>query len=394
VLSIEPMGLEAPIEWSLPPSKSHMIRWLTLAAQAEGDTGLSFTGNAGKDVLSMVDCLREIGAVVDQNESRWVVSGVGLRGFRTPERNLDCGNSGTTARFLMAIAAGMSEPVSLDGDQSLRRRDMSALAGTLRELGCEVTSDTLPLTVTGPVVPGPAHLDVSDSSQPLSALLLASPGYSGAIHLKTSLHSVSRGYSELSYELAARCGSSNEKGSNRADIEPWRPITPGEVKIPGELSLIPLAMLLAELHDVEVVLTGDDLELSGSLMELAERTEELDLRDESDIIAPAAALMALGNGGRIRGIAHARGKESDRISSTVDLFDCFGMEATETDDGIEVVGGQTLVRPTLPVDSHGDHRVAMTAMALASKCGGSVDGADVCAVSDPDFIEKLMTLGD
>ncbi len=392
MLSIEPMGLEAPIEWSLPPSKSHMIRWLTLAAQAEGDTGLSFTGNAGKDVLSMVDCLREIGAVVDQNESRWVVSGVGLRGFRTPERNLDCGNSGTTARFLMAIAAGMSEPVTLDGDQSLRRRDMSALAGALRELGCEVTSDTLPLTVTGPVVPGPAHLDVNDSSQPLSALLLASPGYSGAIHLKTSLHSVSRGYSELSYELAARCGSSNEKGSDRADIEPWRPITPGEVKIPGELSLLPLAMLLAELHDVEVVLTGDDLELSGSLMELAERTEELDLRDESDIIAPAAALMALGNGGRIRGVAHARGKESDRISSTVDLFDCFGMEAIETDDGIEVVGGQTLVRPMLPVDSHGDHRLAMTAMALASKCGGSVTGADVCAVSDPDFIEKLMML--
>jgi 3-phosphoshikimate 1-carboxyvinyltransferase len=369
-----------------------MIRWLTLAAQAEGDTGLSFTGNAGKDVLSMVDCLREIGAVVDQNESRWVVSGVGLRGFRTPERNLDCGNSGTTARFLMAIAAGMSEPVTLDGDQSLRRRDMSALASALRELGCEVTSDTLPLTVTGPVVPGPAHLDVNDSSQPLSALLLASPGYSGAIHLKTSLHSVSRGYSELSYELAARCGSSNEKGSDRADIEPWRPITPGEVKIPGELSLLPLAMLLAELHDVEVVLTGDDLELSGSLMELAERTEELDLRDESDIIAPAAALMALGNGGRIRGVAHARGKESDRISSTVDLFDCFGMEAIETDDGIEVVGGQTLVRPMLPVDSHGDHRLAMTAMALASKCGGSVVGADVCAVSDPDFIEKLMML--
>jgi len=388
------MRLEAPIEWSLPPSKSHMIRWLALAAQAEGNTGLSFAGNAGKDVLSMADCLREIGAVVDQRESRWVVSGVGSRGFRTPEGSLDCGNSGTATRFLMAIAAGMSEPVSLDGDQSLRRRDMSALAGALRELGCEVTSDTLPLTVTGPVVPGPAHLDVSDSSQPLSALLLASPGYSGTIQLKTSSHSVSRGYSELSYELAARCGSSNEMVPDGADIEPWRPITPSEVKIPGELSLLPLAMLLAELHDVEVELAGDDLKLSGSLMELAERTEELDLRDESDIIAPAAALMALGNGGRIRGVAHARGKESDRISSTVDLFDCFGMEAEETDDGIEMVGGQTLVRPMLPVDSQGDHRLAMTAMALASKCGGSVIGADVCAVSDPDFIEKLMMLED
>ena len=118
------------------------------------------------------------------------------------------------------------------------------------------------------------------------------------------------------------------------------------------------------------------------------------MRDESDIIAPAAALMALGNGGRIRGVAHARGKESDRISSTVDLLNCFGMEATETDDGIEVAGRQILVRPMLPFDSQGDHRLAMTAMVLASKCGGSVAGADVCAVSDPDFIEKLMILED
>ena len=388
------MGLEATIEWSLPPSKSHMIRWLALAAQAEGDTGLSFTGSAGKDILSMANCLRAIGVVIEQDESRWVISGVGSQGFQTPEESLNCGNSGTAARFLMAIAAGMCEPISFDGDQSLRRRDMSALTGALRELGCEVTSDTLPLTVTGPVVPGLAHLDVSGSSQPLSALLLASPSYSEVIHLKTSSHSVSRGYSELSYKLAARCGSSNEMVADGAIIEPWRPITPSEAEIPGELSLLPLAMLLAELHDVDVEITGDDLELSGSLMELAERAGELDLRDESDIIAPAAALMALGNGGRIRGVAHARGKESDRISSTVDLLECFGMEATETNDGIEVAGGQTLVRPMLPVDSQGDHRLAMTAMTLASKCGGSVAGAEVCAVTDPDFIEKLMMLED
>ena len=394
MLSIKPMGLEAAIEWSLPPSKSHMIRWLTLAAQAEGDTALSFTGSVGKDVLSMAGSLKQIGARIEQDESRWVVSGVGSRGFRTPEGALDCGNSATATRFLMAIAAGMSDPISLDGDRSLRQRDMSALAGALRELNCEVTSDTLPLTVTGPVVPGPVHLDVSASSQPLSALLLASPGYSGAIRLKTSSHSVSRGYSELSYELASRFGSSNEISSDDADIVPWRPITPSEAEIPGELSLLPIAMLLAELHDVEVVLKSDDLELSGALMELAERTEILDLRDESDIIAPAAALMALGGGGKITGVAHARGKESDRISSTVGLLNCFGMEAREVDDGIEVAGDQTPVRPKLPVDSQGDHRLAMTAMALASKCGGSVSGAEVCAVSDPDFIEKLMILED
>ena len=394
VLSIEPMGLEAAIEWSLPPSKSHMIRWLALAAQAEGDTALNFTGSVGEDVLSMSSSLERIGARIEKDESKWVVSGVGSRGFRAPEKVLDCGNSATAARFLMTIAAGMGNPVSLDGDQSLRQRDMSALASVLRKLGCEVTSDTLPLTVTGPVVPGSVHLDISASSQPLSALLLASPGYSGVIHIKTSSHSVSRGYSELSYELAGRCGSSNEMSSDGVAIVPWRPITPNEAKIPGELSLLPLAMLLAELHDVKVVLNGGDLELSGAMMELAERTEILDLRDESDIIAPAAALMALGGGGKITGIAHTRGKESDRISSTVSLLNCFGMEAREVDDGIEIIGEQSPVRPKLPVDSQGDHRLAMTAMILASKCGGSVNGAEVCAVSDPDFIDKLMILGD
>ena len=388
------MELKGTIEWSLPPSKSHMIRWLALAAQAEGETALNFTGSLGEDILSMADCLQDMGVSIEQGASKWVVGGVGPRGLRAPEGVLDCGNSATAARFLMAIAAGMSQPVSLDGDQSLKRRDMSALAKALRELGCEVTSDVLPLTVTGPIVPGPAHLDISTSSQPLSALLLASPGYSGVIHLGTPSHSVSRGYSMLSYELAGLCGSSNKVGSDGAVIEPWRPVTPGAVEIPDELSLLPLAMLLAELHGVEVAVTGDGLELSSALMGLAEQTEELDLRDESDLIAPAAALMALGGGGTITGAAHARGKESDRIGSTVSLLGCFGIEANETEDGIEVVGGQSPVRPTLPVDSHGDHRIAMTAMALASKCGGSVAGAGVCAVSDPDFIEKLMILED
>ena len=394
MLSIKPMELEGTIEWSLPPSKSHMIRWLALAAQTEGETALNFTGNVGEDILSMAGCLQDMGVSIEQGASKWVVGGVGPRGLRAPEGVLDCGNSATAARFLMAIAAGMSQPVSLDGDQSLRQRDMSALAEALRELGCEVTSDTLPLTVTGPVIPGSVRLDVSTSSQPLSALLLASPGYSGAIHLRAPSHSVSRGYSMLSYELTGLCGSSNEVGSNGAVIEPWRPVTPGAAEIPGELSLLPLAMLLAELHRVEVVVTGDGLELSSALMGLAEQTEELDLRDESDLIAPAAALMALGGGGTITGAAHARGKESDRIGSTVGLLGCFGIEVNETEDGIEVAGGQSPVRPTLPADSHGDHRVAMTAMALASKCGGSVAGAAVCAVSDPDFIEKLLGMGE
>ncbi len=393
VLSIEPMRPEAAIQWSLPPSKSHMIRWLALAAQAEDETTLSFSGSVGEDVRSMAGCLRQLGIGIEERDSSWIVRGVSRNEFSVPEGVLDCGNSATTARFLMAMAAGMSEPIILDGDRSLRRRDMSVLAGVLRDLGCEVTSDRLPLTVTGPIASGHARLDLSDSSQPLSALLIASPNYSGVISLETSSHRVSKGYSELSYELTAKCGSSNEMLYDGLTLEPWPHDTPREVDIPVELSLLPIAMLLAELHSVEVVVMGGNLELSVAMRELAEWAEVLDLRDESDIIAPAAALMALGGGGRITGVAHARGKESDRIRSTVSLLRCFGMEASESEDGVEVAGGQVPLRPELPVDSMEDHRLAMTAMALASKCGGIVNGSEVCKVSDPGFIDRLMAIG-
>jgi 5-enolpyruvylshikimate-3-phosphate synthase len=58
MLTLEPMDLHDPIDWMLPPSKSHMIRWLVLAAQAEGETVLSFDGEPGEDILSMAECLR------------------------------------------------------------------------------------------------------------------------------------------------------------------------------------------------------------------------------------------------------------------------------------------------------------------------------------------------
>ena len=69
------------------------------------------------------------------------------------------------------------------------------------------------------------------------------------------------------------------------------------------------------------------------------------------------------------------------------------IEASEGEDGIELAGGQVPMRPGSPVDSEGDHRLAMTAMALASKCGGIVSGSEACTVSDPGFIERLMAIG-
>jgi 3-phosphoshikimate 1-carboxyvinyltransferase len=392
MLTIESMELHGPIDWALPPSKSHMIRWLALAAQAEGETVLSFDGEPGEDILSMAKCLQQLGAGIDRSASQWSVTGVGAGGFSEPEGVLDCGNSGTAVRFLTAIAAGIEPEVILDGDTSLRRRDLSALNSALRELGCEISSDAVPLSVKGLIGIGGTYLDMRSSSQPLSALLLASPGYSGPLHLGLSEGSVSRGYSRLSFELAELCGSPNRLDSDILVIEPWRVSAPATVGIPDETSLLPMAMLMSELHCVEVEVRGWDNELTPALMALSEQASELDLRDESDVITPAAALLALVRGGRITGAAHSRGKESDRILKTVEMLAAFGMASNATDDGIEIPGGQVPARPESPVETHGDHRIAMTAMVLASKVGGTIVNPEISAVTDPGFIERLTGL--
>jgi len=392
MLTIESMELHGPIDWALPPSKSHMIRWLALAAQAEGETVLSFDGEPGEDILSMAECLQQLGAGIDRSASQWSVTGVGAGGFSEPEGVLDCGNSGTAVRFLTAIAAGIEPEVILDGDTSLRRRDLSALNSALRELGCEISSDAVPLSVKGLIGTGGTYLDMRSSSQPLSALLLASPGYSGPLHLGLSEGSVSRGYSRLSFELAELCGSPNRLDSDILVIEPWRVSAPATVGIPDEVSLLPMAMLMSELHCVEVEVRGWDNELTPALMALSEQASELDLRDESDVITPAAALLALVRGGRITGAAHSRGKESDRILRTVEMLAAFGMASNATDDGIEIPGGQVPARPESPVETHGDHRIAMTAMVLASKVGGTIVNPEISAVTDPGFIERLTGL--
>jgi len=174
-------------------------------------------------------------------------------------------------------------------------------------------------------------------------------------------------------------------------------MTPDRVVIPGEASLVPMSMLYDQLFGtqskVEVPL-GDPL-----MAEAIERIGKMewgmvDLRDASDIICPAAALMAIGSGGTITGVGHARGKESDRISRTVGMLAEFGMASRATNDGIEISGGQIPTSPEEPVETHNDHRLAMTAMVLAGKVGGDIVNPKICAVTDPEFIERLTKIGE
>ena len=392
MLSIPEMRLSGAHEWSLPPSKSHIIRWLAMISQSNSSCLIRFNESPGADAESMSKCLQEMGINITHKEDGWLVEPP-KQGLSAPNTILNCGNSGTSARVLSALVATMGEKIKLDGDESLRTR-RSSLGKVLRDLQVDVDSDSLPVTVNGKMKGG-TTVDLSQSSQPLTALILASPSLEEAIEIHVEGDAVSRGYLGMTFDIARSCGCPIEM-SSQLILQPWSVNPPNEIDIPPELSLFPMAILLELLHDglhlQTELATYDPLLLMA--FDAIDRANggEVDLRDASDLVTPAAVWMALGEGGTITGIPHARGKESDRILRTVELLQSFRMKAEETDDGLVIPGRQTPNSPNEPVQTHMDHRLAMVAMILASKVGGEVVDAEICEVSHPGFIQQLLGL--
>ena len=402
---IQPQDITTPIQWQLAPSKSHMIRWLLLASQGEKDVTLNFSGTPGDDVESMARCLAQLGVNIEKSESQWVISGVGVNGFKRPISVLNCGNSGTALRLLTIATARLNYPIMLDGDQTLRRRHSETLLHILEYLGAQVSHGTglesLPYLVHGPMKSGEVTIDVSRSSQPLSSLLLSMPALDGEIRVNLAGQGVSRLHAQLSFELAEKTGSENQMDWRKhINLKPWVVECPDVVEIPSDRSLESFAILYQSVHGIKVEVTNlpsDDDSLGAEILATCAGGQmmsdiddfKIDLRDSNDLVPPLAAILAIGNGGTITGASHARHKESNRIEKTSELLAQFGLTATPTEDGLEIEGGQTPTAPSELVKTHADHRLWMTAACLATKVGATLSHPNCYAVSDPDFINKL-----
>lgn len=385
--------LTGSFDWLMPPSKSHMIRWLALGSQSYGETNISFEGVPGEDSFSMASCLAIMGSKIDFREGNWIIEGTG-DGLYVPDNVLNCGNSGTTASVISAISACLKGDAVIDGDISLRRRTSVGLCDTLSQLGCEISSNSVPRTVSGRISSKDATIDLSGTSQGLTAMALASPNLPHEISLKIKGVSVSEGYWGLTKKICSMSGKNIGVDRGEIQLGPWEVCTPSFIEVCAEESLIPMATLFSRIHGVTVRKNKVD-EIDGlkkAIDMLIGGSEILDLTHASDIITPSAAIMAIGKGGRITGCAHARGKESDRISKTVEMLGAFGIKSMESSDGIIVPGGQEPSRPVDPVLTYSDHRMAMTAMIIASKTGGCVEGDDCVSATDPEFTKRIQSI--
>ena len=440
--SVEASKITTPLQWMLPPSKSHLIRALLLAGQASTPIDLLNVGNAGEDARSMRRCLEQLGVKVEDygpdgqvlhqvnpikfehhaQSTKWRVHGVGQAGFTRPASVLNAANSGTTLRLLGPHAGMIGGPVMLDGDHSLRRRSSEDLWSTLEQSGVTLSlglgEERLPALIEGPMnheyLEKGIDLDTSRSSQPLSAWILASPSLPCSTLLRIEGTNVSSRHSDLSLKMLHHFGGRIVSHKQSLELTPYPLSPPDTYSIPGDASMAAFALLMCRVskrsiqlqawpapedavgHEILKEYASDfGLDWKGENLSPLETGSgvEIDLKDANDLLPPLSAILALGEGGRLFGASHAAFKESNRLTKTVALLTQFGLDASLAEDGLVIPGGQSISAPPEPVETFGDHRLFMTAMVLASAHGGQVIGKGLHTVADEDFIQRLISAG-
>ncbi len=410
----------------VPGDKSISHRAALVGALASGATEVSGFLEAG-DCLNTLRALEALGVAVTRKESgQYRIDGVGLDGFREPDRVLDCGNSGTLARLLLGLLAGQPFSSILTGDDSLRRRPMGRVTNPLCQMGATVVGreagSRLPLAIRGarPLRGGHYRLAVA-SAQAKSALLLAGLAADSSVTVEEP--HASRDHTE---RLLSRFGARIDRDGYRATIFPGGALRSQPVGVPGDFSSAAFFLLLGCLvPDSRVTLvnvgvnptrTGllDVLEEMGARVQVAERanggeptatliasTSRLRgtkvggaliprLIDELPVLAVAAAVAD--GVTEVLDARELRVKESDRIFTLASELTKLGVRVEEREDGFRIQGGFPLRGAR--VKSHGDHRMAMALIVAGLLATGrtAVEDAACIATSFPEFIPTLQAL--
>ncbi len=409
---LEPAG---PVRARLaaPPSKSVTNRMLVCAALADG-TSLLRGPLSSDDSAAMRMALGELGAGVEDaapaaegsGEVAWRVRGTGGR-LASPGAPLDARSSGTTMRFLTALATLAAAPVTVTGRPGLLARPIGALVAALRQLGARLDDHGgfPPVAAAGGgLAGGRATVDASASSQFASAVLLAAPYARGAVTVRA--HGLGApAYVELTAQVMRDFGATVERlGEAGWRVEAGRPYRALQAEVEYDASAAAHLFALAAATGGTVTVSNappGSLQPDARLPELLAamgatvtrqgasltvrgperlRPVDADLGHMPDQVTTVAALAALAPGrSRLRNVAIARGHETDRLAALAGELAKLGVEVEELPDGLVVHGGEP--RGPALIDPHDDHRLAMAFAAVAARVPG-------VAIADPGCVAK------
>ena len=397
-------------------SKSHAHRLLICAALANSKTFI-VCPELSEDINATADCLKALGAVVRYESDGFFVTPL-VQCEQKENLVLNCGESGSTLRFLLPVCGALGLGVSFHMSGRLPMRPITALYDEMASHGCILSEQGVsPLSCTGQLKSGEYVLPGNISSQYISGLLFALPLISGDSLIRVNGILESRPYVDMTLDVLRLFGVSIFEEDNQvfriAGGQEFR--SPKTVTAEGDWSNAAFWLSAGAVSESGVTCTGlninsrqgdraiidllirfganvsyDYTENSVTVSSGKLRGIEIDAGDTPDLVPVLAAVAAVAEGTTIiRNAMRLRIKESDRLYATAACLSDLGADIKETDDGLIIVGKKSLSGGE--TESFNDHRIAMTAAIVSTVCTGAVliKNAEAVNKSYPVFFKDF-----
>ncbi len=417
IVRIEPNMLTGTVK--VPPSKSIAHRAILAAALSQGSCRISNIAMS-KDIQATLGCVKSLGAeaIVDERKGEVTLS---ASEHKETERELllDCGESGSTLRFMMPLALLTGKKVTLTGRGRLMQRPQKPFFDLFAQKGIACSQQKNSISLQGELKPGLFELPGNVSSQFVTGLLYALPQLLGESEIRLTTPLESKGYVDLTLAVLKDFGIEIQNDNYHRFIVPGgQAYQSRDYTIEGDYSQAAFFLVAGALGcDVKCIglnrnsLQGDKkilelLQEAGAVVEAIDdvtvqvrRTERMhgiriDAREIPDLVPILAVLCAFCPGeSLIYNAGRLRMKESDRLTATASELEHMGARIQEGEDFLKVVGSEVLYGTT--VSSWNDHRIAMAAAIAACRAEGEVliTGAkEAVTKSYPDFFEVYQGL--
>ncbi len=393
-------------------SKSHAHRVLICAALSQNKTKI-YCNVMSKDIAATVDCLKSMGTEISLDGD---IITVVPKPFNK-KAEIDCGESGSTLRFLMPVVSALGIDTRISGSGRLPQRPILPLKEEMEKKGVKISSE-FPLYLTGNLQSGEYKIKGNISSQFITGLLFALPLLDGASSIELIPPVESKSYLDITLSVLRQFGIEIKEKENLYIIKGnQKYISPEEITVEGDWSNASFFLCAGALSENGVTVTdldinspqgdkkilevlsqmGADVQISGNKITVKKNELKGIKVDASDIpdAVPIISVVATACTGdtKIINVQRLRIKESDRIKSVVEMLSSVGADAEETADGIIIHGGKTLIGGM--VNGYNDHRIVMSASILSNLCEKDVIITDSNAVekSYPDFWDCFKKMG-
>lgn len=394
------------------PSKSVAHRALICTALANVPTDIRLP-RSNEDIDVTASCLKAMGAEISGNGGTLSVVPIS----NIPDSaEINCGESGSTLRFLLPVASAILPKASFSGEGRLPQRPIGGLYTALKNNGAEFTADCIPFTVSGELRSGIYEIAGDVSSQYISGLLMALPLLEGDSRIVLTSPLCSEPYVMITLDMLSKFGIQIVREENGFFVRGKQIFrSPKTVNVDGDWSAAAFFLTAGAIggdvtvNDVQMSSAQGDkaiveiLKQFGAVVEVSENSVtvqaaplkacSVDVSQIPDLLPILTVLAANSEGTTVLfNAANLRHKESDRLASSATMINALGGKAVEYADRLEIIGTK-LTGGT--VDSFNDHRIAMSAAIAASMCKEktTIIGAEAVKKSYPEFFKDFSSLG-